>query len=72
VLCGWASALFVTLLVTHDVDEALSPADRVLSPRPGRVVDEVTVDAPRPRRHDDPHVRALCKEILTFLGLDWT
>ncbi|MBP7242643.1 ABC transporter ATP-binding protein [Amaricoccus sp.] len=44
------------LFVTHSVDEALVLADRVLllSPRPGRIVEEVAVDFPRPRREHDP------------------
>src|SRR6185437_6378694 len=57
----WEDGGFTALLVTHDVDEALVLADRVLvlSPRPGRVVGEVTVDAPRPRHHADPRFQAL-------------
>jgi NitT/TauT family transport system ATP-binding protein len=50
----WSENHITTLLVTHDVDEALFLADRVivLSGRPGRVVQELTVPFDRPRRPD--------------------
>jgi NitT/TauT family transport system ATP-binding protein len=43
------------LFVTHDVEEAIALADRVLvmSPRPGRIVAEFQVDMPRPRDYEE-------------------
>src|SRR5471032_1290809 len=39
------------VMVTHDVEEAIALADRivVMRPRPGRVADEIEIDLPRPR-----------------------
>jgi len=49
VLALWARHRPATLLVTHDVDEALALADRVLVLAQGRIVLDVINDAPRPR-----------------------
>jgi ABC-type nitrate/sulfonate/bicarbonate transport system ATPase subunit len=61
------------LVVTHDVEEAVLLADRVvvLSPRPGRVVADVAVTLPRPRPPSlvtEPEVVALRARLLDALG----
>ncbi|WP_439623269.1 ABC transporter ATP-binding protein [Shinella sp.] len=67
----WKSAGFTALLVTHDVEEALLLADRVivLSDRPASIVAEVRVDQPHPRRRDDAHLIALRRSLLEKLGI---
>jgi NitT/TauT family transport system ATP-binding protein len=70
----WQKAGFTTLLVTHDVEEALFLANRVvvLSDRPARIKAHIAVQRPYPRHRGDPHLAELRKEILGLLGLDAT
>jgi sulfonate transport system ATP-binding protein len=48
----WLSRGFTAVLVTHDVQEALALADRVLVIENGRIALDVAVDLPRPRQRD--------------------
>jgi NitT/TauT family transport system ATP-binding protein len=67
----WKSAGFTALLVTHDVEEALLLADRVivLSDRPAAIIAEVRVDEPHPRQRDDASLAALRRALLEELGI---
>ncbi len=51
----WSQHKKTVLMVTHSIQEAILLSDRVLvmSPRPGRIVKDVTIDLPRPRSLDD-------------------
>lgn len=66
----WQEQNFTTVMVTHDVEEALVMANRVvvLSARPARVLDVIEVKQSWPRRRDDPALVALRSHILTLLG----
>ncbi|MCG8316975.1 MAG: ABC transporter ATP-binding protein [Pseudomonadales bacterium] len=54
------------VIVTHDIDEAVAMADRVLimSQNPGRIVSELAVDLPYPRRHMDAHFQSLRSKLM--------
>lgn len=54
----WSATKKTVLFITHSIDEAVYMADRVvvMGARPGRIVEEIQVDLPRPRTGN---VRAL-------------
>ncbi|MDR3356185.1 MAG: ABC transporter ATP-binding protein [Spirochaetaceae bacterium] len=69
----WQKQRMTTVMVTHDVDEAIFMASRivVMSARPARIEKVITVDIGRPRRRDDPEfleLRAKILRILHFAG----
>ncbi|HZY18130.1 MAG TPA: ATP-binding cassette domain-containing protein [Ramlibacter sp.] len=50
----WQAHGFTALLVTHDVQEAVALADRVVLVEDGRIAHDERVPLPRPRSHADP------------------
>jgi sulfonate transport system ATP-binding protein len=69
VLRLWETHRPAVLLVTHDVDEALALADRVLVLGAGQIAYSATVDLPRPRDRNHPELTALRLRLLSELGV---
>ena len=63
----WLRDRFTAILVTHDVMEALTLADRVLMIEAGRVTLDLAVDLPRPRRRGSAELARLEESILDRL-----
>jgi sulfonate transport system ATP-binding protein len=57
------------LLVTHDVDEAIALADRVIVLTDGVISLDVNVDVPKPRARDSHEFAALRRRLLAELGV---
>ena len=70
----WQRAGLTALLVTHDVEEALFLAQRVivLTGRPARIKAEIVNDLPYPRHRGDARLAELRHQVLAHLGLDAT
>ena len=67
----WQTERRTILFVTHDIDEAVQLADRVvvLSSRPARIQDILTVDIDHPRNISSPRYLELRDELLKQIGL---
>jgi NitT/TauT family transport system ATP-binding protein len=68
----WQRSGISALLVTHDVEEALFMAQRVivLTDRPARIKQVLVNDLPYPRHRGDPRLAELRHQALGLLGLD--
>ena len=67
----WADDRPTLLLVTHDLEEALVLADRivVLRGHPGRIHETVQVDLPRPRQRTDAEFQTYKQRLLAALDV---
>jgi sulfonate transport system ATP-binding protein len=70
VLSLWERHRPAVLLVTHDVDEALALADRVLVLSAGRIGLSRSVTAPRPRDRNESSLTEHRTRLLAELGVD--
>ena len=68
----WQAEHKTVLFVTHDIEEAVQLADRVLvmTRRPATIQAEVVVDLPRPRDLDSPGYLACRDRIFALMGMD--
>ncbi len=65
----WRRHAPAVVLVTHDVDEALLLADRVLVLSDGVIADDIAIDHERPRDSGDAWFVARRRELLARLGV---
>jgi len=67
----WQTEKRTVIFVTHDIDEAVQLADRVvvLSSRPARIQDILTIDIAHPRNISSPRYLAIRDELLKQIGL---
>src|ERR1700729_530215 len=67
----WQTERKTIVFVTHDIDEAVQLADRVvvMSSRPARIQEILNVDVPHPRNISSPRYLELRDELLKQIGL---
>ena len=70
VLALWERHRPAILIVTHDVDEAIALADRVIVLSDGRIAHATRIDLPRPRDRDHEDLTTLRNRLLDELGVD--
>jgi len=70
----WQTERRTIIFVTHDIDEAVQLADRVvvLSSNPARIEDILTIDIRRPRNISSPHYLELRDKLLEQIGQAYT
>jgi len=67
----WRERHLTAILVTHDVSEALTLADRVIMIDQGRVHLDLAIDVPRQRRRGSVDIARLEEHILSYLLRDY-
>lgn len=72
----WSETKKTVLFITHSIDEALFLSDRVLlmSAQPGKIIEEIRIDLPRPRKLEDirsnPEIAEKFLEIWSHLQVE--
>lgn len=71
-LSVWEEFQKTIVFVTHHVDESILLSDRILlmSSHPGRIVEDVKVDLPRPRVISDPRFNDYRTQVITHLEVE--
>lgn len=66
----WQKHTPAVLLVTHDVDEAILLADRIIVLQDGRIAEELRVDLARPRDNGQAGFNEIRTRLLALLGVE--
>lgn len=67
----WKGSGMTCVLITHDIDEAVYLADTiyVMSPRPGKILERITTDLPRPRNRNSSGFVDIRQKIMDHLDI---